>query len=176
MRVHSLALTAWPLALAYLTPVQAQQALFPQADRFDVRNVQFDAAQLQAVAQRSGVPARSAQWKVLQASQGGKALGWVVIDNVVGKFELITYAVGIALDGSVKQVEVLSYRESHGGEIRLPAWRKQFVGKTASEPIKVGQDIANISGATLSCSHVSEGIKRITAVMELALASKQLSA
>jgi Na+-translocating ferredoxin:NAD+ oxidoreductase RnfG subunit len=100
----------------------------------------------------------------------------VVVDNVVGKFELITYAVGIALDGSVKQVEILSYRESHGGEIRLPAWRKQFGGKTLAAPIKLGDDIANISGATLSCTHVTEGIRRIVAVVEQALAGKLLGA
>lgn len=163
-------------AVDYLSPQQAQQALFPQADRFDVREIKLDAAQMQAMATRYGVPARSAQWKVLEASQGGKRLGWVVIDNVVGKFELITYAVGIAADGAVKQVEILSYRESHGGEIRLPAWRQQFVGKTAQAPIKVGSDIANISGATLSCSHVTEGIKRIAALIDLARSSGQLGA
>jgi hypothetical protein len=32
----------------------------------------------------------------------------------------------------------------------------------------VGDDIANISGATLSCSHVTEGIKRIVAVVAVA--------
>jgi Na+-translocating ferredoxin:NAD+ oxidoreductase RnfG subunit len=161
-------------AVDYMTPQQAQQALFPQADRFELHDLRLDAAQMQALAARAGVQARSAQWKVVEASQAGKRLGWVVIDNVVGKFELITYAVGIAQDGSVKQVEVLSYRESHGGEIRLPAWRQQFVGKTAQSPLKVGGDIANISGATLSCSHVTEGVKRIVALIELARASGQL--
>lgn len=180
MRVQLLPLTALAalpgaaFAVDYLSPAQAQQALFPQADRFEPRVLRLDAAQLQALAQRSGLPARSAQWTVVQASQAGKPLGWVVIDNVVGKFELITYAVALGLDGSVKQVEILSYRESHGGEVRLPAWRKQFAGKTLAAPIKVGEDIANISGATLSCTHVTEGIKRIVALVEQALASKQL--
>jgi hypothetical protein len=153
-------------AVDYMSPQQAQQALFPQADRFELREVNLDAAQMQAMTSRYGVPARSAKWKVLEASQGGKRLGWVVVDNVVGKFELITYAVGMAIDGSVKQVEILSYRESHGGEIRLPAWRQQFVGS----------DIANISGATLSCSHVTEGIKRIAALIDMARNSGQLGA
>lgn len=173
----AVAATALPLtayAVDYMTPQQAQQALFPQADRFEVREIKLDAAQIQAMATRYGVPARSAQWKVLEATQAGKRLGWLVIDNVVGKFELITYAVGIAADGSVKQVEILSYRESHGGEVRLPAWRQQFVGKTAQSPIKVGSDIANISGATLSCTHLTEGIKRITAVIDMARSSSQI--
>ena len=156
-------------AVDYLNQQQAQQALFPTADRFDARDVRLDAAQLQALQQRYGVNARSANWKVLVATQAGKALGYVVIDNVVGKFELITYAVGLSVEGVVKQVEIMSYRESHGGEIRLPAWRQQFVGKGAQAPIKTGQDIANISGATLSCRHLTDGVKRVLTLHALKL-------
>ncbi len=174
--VAAAALPVTAYAVDYMTPQQAQQALFPQADRFELREIKLDAAQMQALAARHGVPARSAQWKVLEATQAGKRLGWVVVDNVVGKFELITYAVGISADGSVKQVEILSYRESHGGEVRLPAWRQQFVGKTVQSPIKVGSDIANISGATLSCTHLTEGIKRIAGVIDLARSSGQIGA
>ena len=64
--------------------------------------------------------------------------------------------------------------ESHGGEVRLPAWRRQFVGKTAAAPLQVGDDIANISGATLSCTHIAEGVRRIVAVVALARRSGSL--
>ena len=37
------------------------------------------------------------------------------------------------------------------------------VGKSAASPLKVGSDIRNISGATLSSLHVAEGVKRILA-------------
>lgn len=161
-------------AVDYMSPQQAQQAMFPQADRFTVRDVALDAAQLQTLASKAGLPARSAQWKVIEASQGGKLLGWVVVDNVVGKFELITYAVALTPEAAVKQVEVLSYRESHGSEIRLPAWRQQFVGKTAASGLRPGQDIANISGATLSCSHVTDGVRRIAAMVEMARSQRLL--
>jgi len=154
-------------AVDYLSAEQAAKLMFPDADRFESREVTLDAVQMQTLAAQ-GVPARSARWPVRVAQRAGATLGFVVVDNVVGKFELITYAVGIGLDGAVKQVEILSYRESHGHEIRLPAWRKQFVGKTAGSPLHVGDDIANISGATLSCNHVTDGVKRIVAVVDLA--------
>jgi Na+-translocating ferredoxin:NAD+ oxidoreductase RnfG subunit len=98
----------------------------------------------------------------------------VVVDEVIGKFELITYAVGVGLDGAITQIEVLSYRESHGSEIRIAGWRKQFVGKTSAAPIRVGEDIANISGATLSCKHITDGIKRVVSVVDLALKNGSL--
>jgi len=134
---------------------------------FEARTLAFDAAQLQRL-QAAGVAPRSARWQVRVAQRDGATLGYVVVDDVIGKFELISYAVGIGSDGAIRQVEVLSYRESHGHEIRLPAWRRQFVGKDSSAPLRVGEDIANISGATLSCSHVTDGIRRIVAVIDLA--------
>lgn len=154
-------------AVDYLSADQAAKLMFPEAERFEAREIRLDAPQMQQL-DAQGVRTRPSRWSVRVAQRGGVALGFVVVDEVIGKFELITYAVGIGLDGAVKQVEVLSYRESHGHEIRLPAWRRQFVGKTNSSPMRVGEDIANISGATLSCNHVSEGVKRVVAVVELA--------
>jgi hypothetical protein len=160
-------------AVDYLTAEQAAQLIFPDAERFETRELSLDAAQLQALAAQ-GVRPRSARWPVRVAEHANQPLGYVITDDVIGKFELISYAVGIGLDGAVKQVEILSYRESHGGEVRLPAWRRQFAGKTAMSPLRVGDDIANISGATLSCTHLTEGVKRIVAVVALARRSGTL--
>jgi Na+-translocating ferredoxin:NAD+ oxidoreductase RnfG subunit len=154
-------------AVDYLSAAQAAKLMFPDADAFASRSVTLDAAQLQQLAAR-GVRARSANWSVQVARKAGATLGFVVTDEVLGKVELISYAVGIALDGSVKQLEILSYRESHGFEIRLPAWRRQFVGKGVDAALRSGEDIANISGATLSCAHVTEGVRRIVALVALA--------
>ena len=154
-------------AVDYLSADQAAKLMFPDADAFEARSVVLDAAQLQQLAAQ-GVRGRSASWAVRVARRAGATLGFVVTDNVIGKVELISYAVGVALDGAVKQIEILSYRESHGFEIRLPAWRKQFVGKDGTAALRVGEDIANISGATLSCTHVTDGVRRIVAVVALA--------
>ena len=161
-------------AIEYLSAEQAARLMFPDADAFVARAIDLSAAQLQQLG-AEGVRARSAHWSVRVAQRGGATLGYVVTDAVVGKVELIDYAVGIGVDGAVRQIEMLSYRESHGFEIRLPAWRRQFVGKTAASPLRVGDDIANISGATLSCSHVTEGVRRIVAVVDLARRSGALT-
>jgi Na+-transporting NADH:ubiquinone oxidoreductase subunit NqrC len=108
-------------------------------------------------------------WRVFAAYRGDAQLGYVVLDDVTGKFELISYAVAINPDASIKQVEILTYRESHGFEIKSPAWRKQFVGKTTQSGIAIGEGIANISGATLSCTHVTDGVRRIAAIAQIAL-------
>jgi len=172
--VAAAAVPSGAFAVDYLTADQAAKLMFPEADSFEPRSVALDAAQLQHLAAQ-GVRGRSATWAVRVARHAGTTLGFVVTDDVIGKVELISYAVGVALDGSVKQVEILSYRESHGFEIRLPAWRKQFVGKDGTAALRVGEDIANISGATLSCAHVTDGVRRIVAVVALARRSGALA-
>ena len=101
-------------------------------------------------------------WKAADGS-------WLVIDEVVGKHEMITYAVAINPNGSIAGIEVLEYVESYGYEVAEPQWRKQFVGKTTSDPIKLNQDIQNIGGATLSCKHLTDGVKRVTVLYDLSL-------
>lgn len=165
------AASAPAFATQYLSPEQAQKLMFPEADAFKPHPLALDAAQMKQVEQLSGLPARSVQWRVVGAYKGDALLGYMVLDDVVGKFELISYAVGINPDASVRQVEILTYRESHGGEVRLAAWRRQFVGKTAKGGgLAIGSGIQNISGATLSCTHITDGVRRIAAVAQVALA------
>jgi Na+-translocating ferredoxin:NAD+ oxidoreductase RnfG subunit len=101
--------------------------------------------------------------RTIEARQGDVVLGRVIVDSVVGKFEQIDYAVSVDAAGKVLGVEILTYREGHGSEVRLPAWRNQFVGKTAADPVRIGSDISNISGATLSCTHLADGVHRLVA-------------
>jgi Na+-translocating ferredoxin:NAD+ oxidoreductase RnfG subunit len=161
-------------ATQYASPEEAAQRCFPEATAFKERALQLTADELRAVAQAADVPARSASWRLMTAMNGDNVLGVVVFDAVIGKFELIDYAVGIGNDGKVRNVEILVYRESHGYEVRLPAWRKQFVGKDSSARLRVSEDIANISGATMSSAHVTDGVRRIVAVVHLQKSSGKL--
>jgi Na+-transporting NADH:ubiquinone oxidoreductase subunit C len=153
------------LAVDYLTADQAQASLFPEADAFEMRETALAPAQIEALHSALGSAPRTS-WVVRVARRQGQFVGAVIVDDVVGKFERITFATAVGADGSVRGVEVLSYRESHGSEIRLASWRKQFVGRTAASPFSVGEDIANISGATLSCRHLTEGVRRAVLVID----------
>ena len=87
--------------------------------------------------------------------------GYFVVERVVGKHEFITIGVGINSNGTVKQIEIMDYRESYGYEVREASWRAQFVGKSASSLLELGADIKNISGATLSSKHITDAVKRV---------------
>lgn len=151
-------------AAPFATLEDAARRGFPEATAFREQLVQATPDDARALAAVGGA-ARSTTWRMLVALKGDQALGAVVADSVVGKFELIDYAVALGLDGRILHVEILNYRESHGYEIKLPAWRKQFVGKGPEARLSVGEDIANISGATLSCTHVTDGVRRLVVLM-----------
>ena len=129
-------------AVQYLSIPEAQKLAFPSATQFVETQ-----------------PGRA--WK---AQAGSQVIGLFVFDRVIGKHLYIDYAVALDPGGRIRSVEILQYRESYGGEIRSPSWLAQFVGKSSSSALQVGSDIRNISGATLSSQHVTEGVKRIMAI------------
>jgi Na+-translocating ferredoxin:NAD+ oxidoreductase RnfG subunit len=152
------------LAIQYLTVEQAQKAIFP-GKSFTALPIKLTDIQRKAIEQTSGVRVLRDEQQVWRVSGGG----WFIVDEVVGKHEFITYAVGLNADGSVKQIEIMDYRETYGGQIRDQKWRSQFVGKTSRSTLKLDSDIKNISGATLSCRHITDGVKRLLAFYEIAL-------
>lgn len=151
-------------ATVYMSPEEAVALIFPGAS-FEHREVVLSKEQQQEIQRRCGSKVRMAKLDVWRAQDGAV----VLIDRVTGKHELITYACGINPDQSIKQVEILEYREAYGDAIRDARWRAQFTGKRAGAPLALGEDIRNVSGATLSCRHVTEGVRRLLASYEVAL-------
>ncbi len=151
-------------AVEYLTVEAAQRLMFPSASSYVLEHPGFTSEQLRAIDASTHAASQARQFLIFRAEADQTLLGRIYVDEVIGKSELITYAVAITPDGAVKQVEILAYRESHGYEVRDPRWRAQFAGKRASSPVVTGDDISNISGATLSSRHVTDGVRRILAL------------
>lgn len=153
----------------YLNAEQARQALFPEAKSFTKLNVTMTEVQKKKIESEFHVHVRERELQISEATREGKSLGYVYIDEVTGKHEFITYAVGVDLTGKVRAVEIMTYRETYGSEVRRPEWRKQFVGKSANDKLKLDEDIANITGATLSSKHITEGVRRLLATHALVI-------
>jgi Na+-translocating ferredoxin:NAD+ oxidoreductase RnfG subunit len=163
------AIVAPAYAVQYLTVEQAHKALFAQASEFTRLPLELSAEQQRAIEAASGVAVRNASQEVWKASHDATPLGWVIIDKVVGKHEFITYALALDAQGAVHGLEIMDYRETYGGQVRDASWRRQFYGKEYGAPLRLDQDIRNISGATLSCRHVSDGVRRLLALHHVVL-------
>jgi Na+-translocating ferredoxin:NAD+ oxidoreductase RnfG subunit len=162
--VPALIAAAPAYAAQYLTVEQAQQSLFPSSTRLTPYPLELNAEQKQAIVQVSGVRVRDIKPMVWRAFTGERPAGWFFIDQVIGKHEFITYALALDPDGAVRGIEVMDYRETYGYEIRNAEWRRQFVGKHNGDAFKLGGDIQNVTGATLSCRNVTNGVKRLLAM------------
>ena len=170
LSVPALAAAALPAhAVQYFTLEQAQHALFPEASGFKEAKVLLTADQREAIEKASKVRVRGVELNAWRVEAGGKVTGWFLVDEVYGKHEFITYAVALDATGAVRGIEIMDYRETHGGEVRNANWRAQFTGKRADAPLVLDQDIKNISGATLSCKHIADGVRRLLASYEAAL-------
>ncbi len=148
----------------YLSITQAQKILFSNATEFIAKPLLLNDQQIGLIQTQSGLKQRwqtQQAWKVFKNNQ---SLGWFIVDDVIGKHEFITYAVAIADDGKVLGIEILTYRETHGGQIRDAVWRQNFSGKTVQDEFKLDKDIPNIVGATLSCRNVMSGVKRLLVI------------
>lgn len=160
-----------PVAIAaeYLSIETAQRSAFKQADRFEEINLSLSAEQQKAILLLAGPQPPHGKLRVWRAMQSGQPLGYFFSDEVLGRQDLITYAVSIDAVGKLGDVEILVYRESHGGEVRSRAWRRQFAGRDNLAKLRFTTDIKNIAGATLSCEHLTQGVRWLMALWQTTL-------
>jgi Na+-translocating ferredoxin:NAD+ oxidoreductase RnfG subunit len=154
----------------YFTEDQAALAIFPGA-KLIRKTIELTPAEIKQIEDRSGEKVHSPLVTVwVGAESNGPPNGHkeaLFVDQVLGKHEFITFGLGIAKTGSVQGLEIMEYRETYGYDVRKPEWRKQFVGKDASSPLKLNKDITNLSGATLSSAHVTAGVRRLVRTYEV---------
>lgn len=79
--------------------------------------------------------------------QAGNKTAWILEE--IGKEMPITIGV-VVTDNKITQVKILAYRESRGGEVRYPAYTRQYLGAALTGSNKLDQSIDGITGATLS--------------------------
>jgi hypothetical protein len=152
-------------ATDFLSVEQAQHLIFPGA-KFTPADLTLTDAQADELGRISGATVYRNQIKVWKVSTGG----WLLLDQVPGRDDRITYAVGINSDGTIKDVEVLQCIAEYD-QVRGP-WRRLFTGKRFHRT-HLSTEIPSISGATLSSGHLTDGISRLLATYELFLAPKQ---
>lgn len=96
---------------------------------------------LKKILQRKAFPLRYRYWRK------GPRTVWII--NEIGKVLPITTGLTIE-QGKIIDLTVLTYRESHGSEIRFPAYSNQFTGASLTDKLRLSKPINGISGATLS--------------------------
>lgn len=151
----------------YLTPSEAVGEIFPGAAAVDTVTALLTAEEMHRLHKRLGAAVPSDSMTVLvPRGADGTGLGYAVVAEEIGKYRPITFMVGTGPDLHIRDVEVLVYRESRGGEVRRQRFLHQYRGKSGADPIRTNRDILNVAGATLSVNALNYGVKRVLYTLE----------
>lgn len=81
--------------------------------------------------------------------------------------EFFDYYIIFDKSKKVKSVNVYNYEATHGQEITLKSWLKQFIGYMGEKELIVGKNIDAISGATISVHGIVNDIQEKTAFLKI---------
>lgn len=147
-----------------LTPAQALREIFPEAVRSSDETRAISAPLRMRLEDELGRRIEEDEITVTRLFDAAGALrGYAVVTEEVGKYRPITFMVGVTPAMTIRDVAVLVYRESRGGDVKRRRFLNQYRGKSVRDPIDVNRDIINISGATISVRSLNAGVKRVLA-------------
>ena len=94
-------------------------------------------------------------------------LGYAYVAKAASKTDDFDYLVLFDSELVIVKSKVLLYREDYGGEIGSKRWLKQFVGKTQNDKLRYGDNIAAISGATISVRSMTNAVNNLLASIKI---------
>jgi Na+-translocating ferredoxin:NAD+ oxidoreductase RnfG subunit len=148
-----------------LTKKEAFALAFPGADQIKKEKKWLTDTQREAIGKILGEEYKERRLTYyFGLNEEGRSIGAMIIGNEIGRSYPITFMVVIKPDGTVKDVEVMVYREPHGWEVRFESFLSQFFGRDASSPF---DDIYNITGASLSVRSMTRGVKKAVAEFQV---------
>jgi|WetSurMetagenome_2_1015567.scaffolds.fasta_scaffold485864_2 hypothetical protein len=140
--------------------------VFGGIDHIERLSLALTRGELDSLCATTGFAQHDSLVEILLPMEGKTVVGYAIIDNVPGKDQPITYLVQFSRDLEVRDVVILAYRESYGGEIRNSSWLEQFRQKKPGDALRPGREIRNITGATISARSVTHGVGRILALLK----------
>ena len=81
------------------------------------------------------------------------------------EYEFFDYFILFDPNGKAVSVRVFNYEATHGQEITIKGWLKQFYGYDGTKNLRVGKEIDSISGATISVYGIVNDIRLKTILL-----------
>jgi Na+-translocating ferredoxin:NAD+ oxidoreductase RnfG subunit len=155
----------------YLTKKQALEIAFPGADKVDREKKWLTEAQQKAIGDLCLQKIKMNRMTFYVGKRHESPIGYAFIDHEIGKSFPITFMTVLNVDGTVRDVEIMVYREPRGWEVRYPSFMDQFTGRTADSDFRT---VNSITGATLSVRALVKGVSRATAAYKVLYLSEKL--
>lgn len=131
------------------------RSLFPDAGRVEAKDVILTDAMVARMEQLARARVKERLVTFYTARKGSTALGYAVIHSHVVRTKRETFAIAFEPDGRIRKITVLSFLEPQEYK-PSERWLRQFDGKGPKDRLAVGDDLAPISGATLTARGIAE--------------------
>jgi hypothetical protein len=174
LRSVTVAVGLWAGLASAAIPAAEKEAValrtaFPDAERFDSKDLILTDAMVERIESLARARLRERLVTFYTAHRGGAVVGHAVIHSHVVRTKRETLLVAFEPDGRIRRITVVAFLEP---EEYRPAerWLRQFEGKGTDDKLAVGQDIAPISGATLTARGVTEQARWLLQALKLDVA------
>lgn len=148
----------------FLTKNEALKVAFPDADQVDREKKWLTDAQREAIGNICLQKIKDRRINFYIGKKAGKPIGYALMDYVIGKSFPINFMVVLNTDGTVRNVEIMVYREPQGWEVRYKSFLSQFFGRNAESNFR---DINSITGATISVRSITRGVYKAVAAFKV---------
>lgn len=151
----------------FLAPTDALKLIFKNSKEVIKEEHSVTPAIQEEVEKILGYELTKSNYPFYLGKTDGKVDGYAVIDDQVGKVMPITFITRINPDGKVALVEIMIYRESHGGEVTTKRFLNQFREKSFKEELRLDGNIIHVTGATLSSQALVKGVRRALVLWQI---------
>jgi len=153
-------------AKVYHSRTEALALAFPDAERVESETHVLSDHQVVRIQELARSEIDSKLVNVYRGMRGDEVLGYAFIDIHTVRTLPEAFMVILSPEGNVRSLRILAFHEPLEYQ---PArgWYGQFERKSLTEPLRVGNDIHGVVGATLSARATTRGVRRALALYQV---------
>ena len=154
-------------AKVFMKRDEALSVAFPEASEIKKNEIFLSPEESREIESISKSKNDSKLYIIYEAKKDNKTTGYAIIDTHKLRTKTETVMFVINPDGTLRQTEVLAFFEPPDYQAGSN-WIELFEGKSAEDSLKIGKDIPNITGATITANSLVQATRRILAVFKVA--------
>jgi hypothetical protein len=158
-------------AVVFYARDEAMSLAFPDAERVEARDFFLTAAQRAAIEEAAKSKVESDLLTVYVGHRNGSISGYAVLDTHVVRTLPETFLIVLGVDGHVRAMHVLAFYEPTE-YMPNEQWLRQFHEQRDPKRLRVGREVAAITGSTLTSHAVTAAVRRALAIYDVLLQSE----
>ncbi len=154
-------------AKVFESKTEALKSIFGASGTFKKITLQLNQEQKNYLEKKLGHAIKRENFTFYLAKKNSQIKGYATVVSEFGRDGYNKLLVVITPTGKIDVVKVLESRDSKGKEITQKRFLRQFEGKSNQNNLDINQDIATITGATISAKAAIKAVKKALVIWKL---------